>query len=166
MNLLPRMVRYKSWADSLLYASLAELSAHDLTAARPIVFGSILHTLNHVLLMDQVWQAHLEGRPHGQTTRSPADSPGFEAVRQAQVDIDAWYVAYADSLSDSTREEVVEFSFIGGGPGAMTREDIVLHVVNHATYHRGHIGDMLYVLEVEPPTTDLPVFLTGDSATG
>jgi len=41
----------------------------------------------------------------------------------------------------------------------MTREAILLHVVNHATYHRGHIADMMYDSSVEPPTTDLPVFL-------
>jgi uncharacterized damage-inducible protein DinB len=36
---------------------------------------------------------------------------------------------------------------------------IVLHVVNHKTYHRGHIADMLFQIPVQPPTTDLPVFL-------
>ena len=41
----------------------------------------------------------------------------------------------------------------------MSREDILLHVVNHTTYHRGHIADMLYHLHISPPTTDLPVFL-------
>lgn len=41
----------------------------------------------------------------------------------------------------------------------MTRRDILLHVVNHATYHRGHAADILYYLDVFPPTTDLPVFL-------
>ncbi len=48
---------------------------------------------------------------------------------------------------------------IGGGRGSMTRGDILLHVVNHTTYHRGHVADMLYSMHVTPPTTDLPVFL-------
>ena len=48
---------------------------------------------------------------------------------------------------------------IGGGNGSMTRGDIVLHVINHTTYHRGHIGCMIYQVPAEPPTTDLPVFL-------
>jgi uncharacterized damage-inducible protein DinB len=41
----------------------------------------------------------------------------------------------------------------------MHRGEIVLHVVNHTTYHRGHIGAMIYDVPAEPPTTDLPVFL-------
>jgi uncharacterized damage-inducible protein DinB len=34
-----------------------------------------------------------------------------------------------------------------------------LHVVNHTTYHRGHIAAMMYQMPARPPTTDLPVFL-------
>jgi uncharacterized damage-inducible protein DinB len=41
----------------------------------------------------------------------------------------------------------------------MSRRDILLHVVNHTTYHRGHAADILYHLKIFPPTTDLPVFL-------
>jgi uncharacterized damage-inducible protein DinB len=55
--------------------------------------------------------------------------------------------------------EIVEFDFIGGGRGAMSRSDILLHVVNHTTYHRGHAADILYHIKVFPPTTDFPVFL-------
>jgi uncharacterized damage-inducible protein DinB len=57
----------------------------------------------------------------------------------------------------------VDFEFIGGGRGAMSREDILLHVVNHTTYHRGHVADMLYHLGIFPPATDLPVFLRSEA---
>jgi uncharacterized damage-inducible protein DinB len=70
-----------------------------------------------------------------------------------------WYVDYAANLEPETADEVVDFTFIGGGDGAMSRRDILIHVVNHTTYHRGHIGTMIYEIPAEPPTTDLPVFL-------
>lgn len=140
---------------------------NELTAARPIVFGSILRTLNHVYAMDRVWQANLERRPHGQTTCNPQNCPPVDELRSAQTEIDAWYIDYADSLQDTAHHRTVEFSFIGGGSGSMTREAVLLHVVNHSTYHRGHIADMMYNCAIEPPTTDLPVFLgrcvVGDS---
>jgi len=53
----------------------------------------------------------------------------------------------------------VHFTFIGGGDGVLSREDILLHVVNHATYHRGHITAMLNQMGVQPQATDLSVFL-------
>ena len=159
MGVLSELVRYKAWANGLLFDALAKLPEADLVAPRPIVFGSILRTVNHVYAMDQVWQAHLEGRPHGFTTRNPPSAPPLGGLRTAQQKIDAWYVSYAGSLSESAQAEVVNFTFIGGAAAALSRRDIVLHVVNHGTYHRGNVAAMLYQLGVTPPTTDLPVYL-------
>lgn len=71
--------------------------------------------------------------------------------------MDAWFVRYADSLS--REDETVEFRFIGGGSGAMKRREILLHVANHGTYHRGNVAALMYQAGTAPPTTDLPVFL-------
>lgn len=73
--------------------------------------------------------------------------------------MDRWYVACADSLTDRMAGEIVRFEFVGGGQGAMTREEILLHVVNHGSYHRGFVGDMLYQVPAPSPANDLPVYL-------
>ena len=156
---LQMLTRYKAWANDLLFQTLSEHPESELIAKRQIVFGNILRTLNHVYVMDVVWKAHLESRPHEFSTRNPETSPPFGELRDAQRDIDAWYIHYAQNLHESAREEVVNFTFIGGGSGSMIRSDILLHVVNHATYHRGHIAGMIYQIPAHPPTTDLPVFL-------
>jgi uncharacterized damage-inducible protein DinB len=154
---IQELLRYKAWANDLIFAALAKLPEPELTAPRPIVFGSILRTMNHTYSMDVVWQANLEGRPHGFTTRNPPTSPPFVELREAQKRIDDWYVAYAGSMHNE--EEAVRFTFIGGGPATLTRRDILLHVVNHGTYHRGNVAAMMYQLGIAPPTTDLPVYL-------
>ncbi len=159
MNHLQMLTRYKAWANSLLFSALSELPGHELTDARSIVFGSILRTLNHVYAMDQVWKAHLQSMSHGLTTRNPKVCPALDELRIVQQGIDNWYIGYADSLPETDHDEIVEFTFIGGGTGSMSREAILLHVVNHTTYHRGHIADMMCECSREPPTTDLPVFL-------
>ncbi len=41
----------------------------------------------------------------------------------------------------------------------MSRGEMIAHVVNHATYHRGFVADMMYQVPAMPPATDLPVFL-------
>jgi uncharacterized damage-inducible protein DinB len=156
--MLDELLRYKAWADELIFTALAKLPESELAAPRPIVFGSILRTLNHTYAMDQVWQANLEGRPHGFKTRNPPTSPPFPELREAQKRIDAWYVAYAAKLSPADEEQRVQFTFIGGGPATLSRRDILLHVVNHGTYHRGNVAAMMYQIGVVPPTTDLPVF--------
>jgi uncharacterized damage-inducible protein DinB len=153
------LTRYSAWANSLLYLALGELPEIELTNPRQIIFGNLIRTLNHVYSMDLVWQAHLEGRAHGFTTRIPDVAVSFSDLRIAQAALDAWYIRYAEEMSDRLGEEIVDFTFIGGGKGSMTRGDILLHVVNHTTYHRGHIAAMMYQIPAQPPTTDLPVVL-------
>jgi uncharacterized damage-inducible protein DinB len=153
------LTRYAAWANSLLYTAICEVPEVELTKARQIIFGNLIRTLNHVYTIDLVWQAHLEGRAHGFTTRVPDVQTTFAELRTAQASLDGWYARYAEQLSDCTGEEVINFTFIGGGEGSMSRADILLHVVNHTTYHRGHIAAMMYQIPVHPPITDLPVFL-------
>lgn len=159
MNPIQTMVRYKAWADAIFFAAIADIPEPAITAAQPIIFGSMIRTLNHSYAMDQVWRAHLEGKRHGLTTRNPESCPTFDELHKAQQKIDAWFVDHADSLPETLSDKIVNFTFIGGGEGSMTHSEILLHVVNHTTYHRGHVADMMYQISVFPPTTDLPVFL-------
>ena len=61
-------------------------------------------------------------------------------------------------------DEPVHFTFIGGDPSSMSRGDILMHVVNHGTYHRGHVASMMHKYGVMAPTTDFPVFLKSERA--
>lgn len=158
-NALTKLLRYKAWADDCLYMSLAKLPDAVLTAQQPIIFGSILRTLNHVYAMDLVWKAHLEGTTHGFTSRNPDDCPTFDQLQTDQRTIDDWYLDYAEVLQPDHGREVLEIAFIGGGGAPMSRTEILQHVVNHTTYHRGHIADMVYPIPAKPPVTDFPVFL-------
>jgi uncharacterized damage-inducible protein DinB len=159
MTEVQTLTRYKAWADKLFLSTISGLSESQLVAPQPILFGSMLRTLHHSYAIDRVWQAHLLGEAHGYTTRNPDDTLPFDVLHDKQLAIDAWYVAYADALDPDQLAQVVDFTFIGGGNGSMSRIDILLHVVNHTTYHRGHVAGMLYHYSVFPPTTDLPVFL-------
>jgi uncharacterized damage-inducible protein DinB len=56
-------------------------------------------------------------------------------------------------------DEVVPFTFVGGGEGRMTRMQILMHLVVHTSYHRGFVADLFYQVPARPPTTDLTVYL-------
>lgn len=158
MDLLDLMA-YKAWANSRLFAALQRMDEAALLAPQPIIFGSLLSTLHHVAAMDRVWQAHLSGEAHGYTTRHPQPAPPLADLWTWQQQLDRWYQDHAAQLTAPAKAEHIEFEFIGGGRGSLTREQIFQHVANHATYHRGHIAAMMYAAGASPPTTDLPVFL-------
>jgi uncharacterized damage-inducible protein DinB len=156
---LRMLVRYRAWADRLTFDAVAALPAGEAAKERPTLFKSLIGTLNHTYLIDLVWQAHLEGRDHGLEARNLVLHPDLSDLREAQQKITQWYLSWSDAQSDEDFDEIVRFAFISGKPGAMTRGEILLHVVNHATYHRGWIADLFFQIPAKNPSTDLPDYL-------
>lgn len=153
------LARYRLWADQLTFDAVAALPPGEATKERPTLFKTMIGTLNHNYLIDLVWQAHLEGRDHGFRARNVVLHEDLPGLWKAQREIDQWYIDWSERQSAQSLEETVPFEFIGGGRGAMSRGDILLHVVNHATYHRGWIAEMFFQVPARNPTTDLPVYL-------
>lgn len=153
------LTRYRAWADRLTFAALAELPAEEVEKRRDTLFGSMAHTLNHNLVIDQIFRGHLTGQPHGHAKRNTPAHPPLPELAAAQAAMNDWYVAYADGVDEAAMAERIRFAFVDGGEGEMSRADMVLHVVNHASYHRGFVAEMMYQVPARPPATDLPVFL-------
>ena len=153
------LARYNAWANALMFEAVAKLPAGEATKPRQTLFRNMVHTLNHNYVIDRVFQAHLEGRRHGYDARNTPDHPPLEELWRAQQALDAWYVAWSERVSAAELDEEVRFEFIGGGAGAMTRMEMLQHVVNHTTYHRGFVADLFYQVPARPPTTDLTVYL-------
>jgi uncharacterized damage-inducible protein DinB len=153
------LTRYNAWANRLIFDAVAGLPEGEATKPRQSLFKNMVHMLNHNYVIDRIFQAHLEGREHGYNARNTPDHPPLRELWRAQQEIDAWYIAAYDAMSDAELDSVLRFTFVGGGDGAMTRAEILLHVVNHTSYHRGFVAEMFYQVPARPPTTDLPVFL-------
>jgi uncharacterized damage-inducible protein DinB len=159
------LTRYNTWANHLIFDALAALPEGEATKPRATLFKNMVHTLNHNYVIDLIWQAHLEGREHGFTARNTPGHPPLGELRAKQQVIDDWYTAWSDAQTEATLAQHVHFTLVGGNRGVMTRGEILLHIVNHTTYHRGFVADLMYqVPGARPPTTDLPVYLRETAA--
>lgn len=150
---------YKAWASDLTFSTVQSLPAGEATKERPTRFKNMLHTLNHIYVIDCIFKAHLEGKKYYLIDRNTSTPPPFYELWQATKFIDQWYIDYAKYLSPEQLSESVRFQFIDGREGMMSREEIILHIVNHGTYHRGFVSDLMYQIPIVPPASDLTVFL-------
>ena len=159
------LAHYKAWADKVMFDGVAALPPGEAAKERKTLFKTMIGTLNHNYVVDLIWQAHLEGREHGFAARNtPGHPPLAELWRKQQI-VDDWYIAWSERMSEGALAENVPFTLIGGNKGVMTRAEILLHIVNHTSYHRGFVADLFYqVPGARPPTTDLPVFLREGAA--
>lgn len=153
------LTRYNQWANKLIFDAVAALPEGEATRPRVSLFKNMVHMLNHGYVIDRIFQAHLEGRPHGYSARNTPDHPALDELWRAQQEIDAWYIGWSDALTPAAIDEKVNFTYVGGGEGTLSRGEILLHIINHTTYHRGFVGEMIYGLKLRAPTTDLTVYL-------
>lgn len=153
------LARYRAWSSGVWFDAVAALPPGEATKERKSLFKNMVHTLNHLYVVDLIWQAHLEGREHGLTARNTADHPPLDELREKQEAVDRWYVDWSDRATDATLAEAREVVLVGGNRVTMTRGEMLLHVVNHTAYHRGFVADMFFEVPARPPVTDLPVYL-------
>lgn len=154
------LARYNAWSDRAMFDAVAALPEGEAEKPRTSLFRNMVHTLNHIYVIDRIWQAHLEGRDHGYEARNTKDHPPLAELWRLQQEVDAWYVAWSDAQTTATLAEAVDYTLIGGNRGAMTRGEILLHVVMHTNYHRGYVGDLMFqVAGHRAPAMDLPVYM-------
>lgn len=154
-HLYSNLVGYKQWADRGLYEVVARnferLDARDANV--------ILRVLDHIHVVDRVFQRHLQGLSHAFRAPRSEELPDVHALMKDARDVDDWYVSYVSKLSEQDFAQPVEFVFTNGTPARMTRGEITLHVCLHGTYHRGNAGIVLQRAGISPNDDRMTDFL-------
>jgi uncharacterized damage-inducible protein DinB len=153
------LARYNRWANRVIFEAVKALPEGEAGMRRQSQFRNMIHTLNHSYIIDTFWQAQLDGREHGFTALNTPGHPSLDELWRMQREIDAWYVAWSERMTDATLAEVMRFTSIGGIRGVMPRGWAMFQVVNHTSYHRGFVADLFYQVPARAPATDLPVYL-------
>lgn len=159
LSTIHRMTAYMAWADNVMLQNAEQLPVAELHAPKDTLFKTIAGTFDHTLVVGEIFQAHLEKRRHPHQARHRDETLPFAEVAQRLRDVNEYFVGLARRWSDAELAETIDFEFVGGGKGAMNRQDILLHLVNHSTYHRGFVSTLLFPYQITFAPNDLTVFL-------
>jgi len=148
-------LQYSRWASTRLLEAVLALPAEQRERDLGTSHKGLIETLNHVHMADRAWLFRVLGKP----PEPPAGSIEAEWPRIQQ----AWE-DWAASLTDTDLVRVIDYKDMRGNPYRSALVEIVLHVVNHATLHRGQAMAMMRQLGVAPPPTDLIFFFREQQA--
>jgi len=141
-----QLIAVKHWADRGLYdavgKSLDRLSREEVSI--------MLRILDHIHVVDRIFQHHLQGRPHPYRAARSEAPPELSALAHGAREVDDWYASYVEGLAADEFEQPVDFVFTSGKPARMRRGEIVLHVCLHGSYHRGNAGAILQLKGLAP----------------
>ena len=153
-NLMIAHLRYNQWATARLLEAAKPLTNEEFKRDLRSSHGSVHGTLVHIYQADQIWFARLMGHETGLLSAyQPPDD--LEAFQQDWLGIHELYLEWSDDLTPDGWTQEIGYRNTKGEPFRTPAWQIVLHVVNHATYHRGQVAGMLRQLGHAPPGTDL-----------
>ena len=161
-NLFQQLAAYNSWANARLYDAALALP-EDLYRADVGVFFSSLHrTLNHLLLTDRLWLTRLTGvgvQPKRLDEILYEDRLELARARLAE---DARLAALVGGYDAAILARPHAYQTTSGKPQEQPLSDILLHLFNHQTHHRGQAHACLSITtRQEPPPLDLLMFQRG-----
>jgi len=162
-----RMAAYNRWANARLYEAAGKLPPAELAAPRSGFFPSLLKTLNHILVGDTIWLGRLDGKGSPGVTRLDqilhTDFAALEAARSA---LDERIIGFVDGLSPARLGDDLVYRTTAGDPMVTPVSQVLAHVFNHQTHHRGQAHAMLSSTDVAPPPLDLIYFLRETTKAG
>ncbi|MGG2396134.1 DinB family protein [Pseudomonas sp. SH1-B] len=162
-----QMARYNAWMNERLYAAAASLPDEALTAERGAFFGSILGTLNHLVVADRIWLGRYTAHPANYralqavaTFQSPAvlDQPMAANLQQLTVlrmQLDNCIEALASEISEEHLEQTLVYRNTKGIEARKNFFALLIHLFNHQTHHRGQATTLLSQAGVDVGVTDL-----------
>lgn len=154
------MARYNAWANARLYAAARSLP--DAAYRRDVgaFFGSLHGTLNHLLVADRIWMRRITGEgdhPDRLNAILFDDLASLERARKAE---DARIIGYVDGLTQSDIDGELSYATTKGVAHRNPLRQVLAHLFNHQTHHRGQAHAILTLLGVrEPQPLDLIAML-------
>jgi len=164
---LQLMADYNRWMNEKVYQTAAGLPCDELRADRKAFFGSILGTLNHLVVADTIWlkrfAQHPAGHPSLELVKHLEDPQALnqllftdlQALLARRQLLDQVLVAWTAELSEANLDTVLSYSNTAGIKADRNFYGLLTHLFNHQTHHRGQATTLLSQAGVDGGSTDL-----------
>jgi uncharacterized damage-inducible protein DinB len=150
---------YNVWAHNLVWDCIAQLSDEQFVQDLDYSIGSIRNQVVHVMSVDRRWFARVAG-VELPARLAPEDFLTRPSVRAQWDEIEQQNRAIVLSLDDMALDRVITYEL--GNRGGLKSDavwQIIAHVVNHGTDHRGQILAMLHRMGAPTTEQDMIIYL-------
>jgi uncharacterized damage-inducible protein DinB len=156
VNALQDLLAYSAWSSRRLVEAAAQLPLEQLTRDFGTADKSVLGTLVHIFAADRVWFARVAEIVPA-TFISEADYHLTVLQNEWPQVHDRWR-DWAAGLTPETAAADLSYTDMRGNRWQQPVWQVVAHVVNHGTHHRGQAAGFLRSMGQAPPAIDMTVF--------
>lgn len=145
---------YQHWANEVLFAALAHLKPDALASDQGLYFNSIHHTVDHMLVVSQLWLARLQGTAELQINFRAIQHPVWRelqtALRHETRRLEEWLEAQPEAWFEGE----IHYTGSDGKAHTMWIRDVLNHLFTHYAHHRGQISAVATRLGAPCPEMD------------
>lgn len=151
MNLadLHTLLDYHYWARDRMLDAIEPLTAEQFNRDLGSSFKSVRETAVHLYAAEWAWHARWQGQSPTALMTGEA-LPDVAAIRRAWSEHEGKMRAFLANLGEAGIARVFDYKLLGGQPGSSPFWQMLQHIVNHASYHRGQVTTMLRQLGAQP----------------
>lgn len=148
---------YNSWANHRTLEACAALNDEQFTRDLGSSFRSVRDTLAHLYGGEWIWLERWHGRSPN-ALPSAAEYANLESLRRRWEEVERGLLDFVASLTPEDVQRAVTHKTTQGVEQSAPLWQMLQHLVNHGTYHRGQIATMLRQLGAKATSTDFIVF--------
>ncbi|TXI71249.1 MAG: hypothetical protein E6Q41_00480 [Cyclobacteriaceae bacterium] len=160
MTDLVKLTRYQQWANQKTAEPLQSLPADVADKELGGSFPTIRLTLLHMLQADYRWLHRLNGVL---IVEIPAtwQNETLPALINLWLDVQDQLLKRTGELAPQGNP-MIKFTTAKGDTYQLPLEEVITHVVNHSTYHRGQLVNMMRMVGAKAESTDYFLFVVND----
>ncbi|WP_017445864.1 DinB family protein [Gayadomonas joobiniege] len=174
MQTFELMAQYNQWMNERIFATAEKLSEFELTEDRGAFFGSVLGTLNHILVGDIIWLKRFSGHPKDFSSLvylKNRDAPksltekihdDLSDLRSERKIIDEIIVNLSKEIEEADADLSLVYCNTKGESFSKKFGYLVQHLFNHQTHHRGQVSTIFTQLGYDIGATDLLLCIPSD----
>lgn len=172
---IQKLYAYNLWSNQRMFSVLEKLSEQQLTTPVQSSFPSIHETALHIFAAEWIWLKRWQGQsPRATVLDSGTRLMMNSALRNGGVEPDTLSTlpglrVWADSLeqerqqllrdlNEDTLHAPLKYCDMGGREYSMPLVELMQHLINHGTYHRGQITTLLRQIGAATVGLDLVFF--------
>ncbi|QIB36028.1 damage-inducible protein DinB [Ancylobacter pratisalsi] len=154
------LAAYSRWANRRLYVAAAALSDTQYRADRGAFFGSVHGTLNHLLVTDRIWMRRITGMGEAPDRLDAILFDTLPELETARYLEDVRIVDFVGTLSGWVLRADLHYSNSSGQKFHQPLANVLDHLFNHQTHHRGQVHCLLsgFLGNAATPSLDLIQF--------
>ncbi len=157
---LSQYAGYNLWANQLMIDWLLSKDPAIMEKEVKSSFPTINKTLSHIWVAEHVWMCRIEGIVW-KNLASRHDGQNTKQISEDIILSSTYYIDKLQAINESELHENIDYKLLSGDTGTSSTFNIIHHVMNHSTYHRGQLVTMGRELGfTDPPKTDFIFYCT------